>query len=90
MTFCAGAMPVACAYESSQALKRHRDVPRALSPRELQVLQLMCMGLVPKRIALRLGIKAKTVTQHRFNIGQKTGCTSAVQLGVWAARQGIA
>ncbi len=60
-----------------------------LTAREREVLQLMCSGLVTKRISKRLGIAPKTVSRHRENIGHKTSCTSSVQLGVWAARQGI-
>jgi DNA-binding CsgD family transcriptional regulator len=60
-----------------------------LTLREIQVLKLMCTGLLPCQIAKRLGITTKTARQHRYNMTAKTGCSSSVQLGVWAAKQGI-
>lgn len=60
-----------------------------LTLRELQILKLMCAGLLPCQIAKRLGIKAKTVQSHRHHMTAKTRCSNSVQLGVWAAKQGI-
>jgi DNA-binding CsgD family transcriptional regulator len=60
-----------------------------LTARELQVLRLMCSGLLPCQIAKKLGITAKTARTHRYNMTAKTRCSNSVQLGVWAAKQGI-
>ncbi len=53
----------------------------ALTPRELEILQLILGGATNQRIATFLGISGKTVTAHRGKIMQKTGASSAAELG---------
>lgn len=60
-----------------------------LTERETEILKLMCSGLLGAQIAKRLGITFKTVGTHRYNLTKKTRCANSVQLGVWAAKQGI-
>ena len=46
--------------------------PKAnLSPRELEILQLLCEGHISKEIARQLHISHKTVDNHRYNIYRK-------------------
>jgi DNA-binding CsgD family transcriptional regulator len=58
-----------------------------LTPRELQVLQLICEGHSSRAIAARLGVSLKTVACHRNHILDKAGVTNAVLLLRWAIRQ---
>jgi len=46
---------------------------RAISPRELEVLKLVALGLLNKEIADRLNISLNTVLSHRKNITAKLG-----------------
>lgn len=53
----------------------------ALTPRELEILQLILGGATNQRIADFFGISGKTVKVHRSKIMQKTGASSAAELG---------
>jgi len=53
----------------------------ALTPRELEILQLILGGATNQQIAEFFGISAKTVKAHRGKIMQKTGASSAAELG---------
>jgi DNA-binding NarL/FixJ family response regulator len=57
----------------------------ALTPREIEVLELLAEGLSNKGIALRLGISDQTVKFHVASISGKLGAhsrTGAVRLAV--------
>ncbi len=51
-----------------------------LSAREYEVLRLVGEGMQPQQISERLGISAKTVETHRFNIRRKLRLSSASEL----------
>ena len=53
----------------------------ALTPRELEILQLILGGATNQCIATFFGISGKTVKAHRGKIMQKTGASSAAELG---------
>ena len=61
----------------------------ALTPRELQVLQLLSEGLANRRIAERLGIGERTVKFHVNAILGKLGAASRTEAVVVAARLGL-
>jgi DNA-binding NarL/FixJ family response regulator len=61
----------------------------ALSPRELQIAQLLCEGLTGKEIGRQLHISAKTVENHRHAIYQKCGVDNLAGLIRHAVHQGI-
>src|SRR5438552_2730605 len=54
------------------------------TPRELQVLELICDGCATKQVAAHLGITVKTVACHRLPLLQKAGAQTAVGLFRWA------
>jgi FixJ family two-component response regulator len=66
------------------------DIARArlatLTPRERQVLDLACEGLLNKTIADRLGISIKTVELHRSRVMTKMKVRSIAQLVQWTLR----
>jgi DNA-binding NarL/FixJ family response regulator len=62
---------------------------RALSPREVEILMLLCDGLANKQIARRLGISEKTVKGHLTKIFQTIGVTDRTQAALWAERNAI-
>jgi DNA-binding CsgD family transcriptional regulator len=57
----------------------------ALSPRELQVLQLLQQGLTNRLIAQELGIGKRTVDTHVEHLRNKLGLSQRAQLSAWAA-----
>ena len=63
-------------------------IDQMLTPREKQVLLLLCEGYTHKEIGARLDISPKTVQRHRGNISAKTGHDSAAQLVRLAIRLG--
>lgn len=59
-----------------------------LSPREIDVLVLVCKGLLNKEIAEKLNISLTTVITHRKNITQKLGIKSVSGLTLYAIMNG--
>ncbi|MDX1612766.1 MAG: response regulator transcription factor [Candidatus Promineifilaceae bacterium] len=59
-----------------------------LTPREMDVLELVAQGLANKQIALKLDIGEKTVKTHVSNILGKLGVLSRTQAAVYAVQQG--
>jgi len=64
-------------------------MPRALSPREREVVQLVAEGKSSKEIAVMLGLSTKTVETHRSNLLIKLKIHSIVELVLYAVRNGI-
>lgn len=65
------------------------DSGRALSTRELEVLQLIVHGKSNKEIAVVLGLSANTIAVHRANIMQALGIHNTAELVVHAIRSGL-
>ena len=61
----------------------------ALTPREIEVLQLLAQGLTNRRIAERLGISDHTVKFHVNAILGKLGAQTRTEAIVQAARLGL-
>ena len=57
-----------------------------LSPRELEVLQLICQELSTNEIAQKLFISARTVEGHRKNLLEKTGVKNVAGLVIYAVK----
>ncbi len=51
-----------------------------LTPRERQVMEMVCMGQLSKTIADKLGISVKTVELHRANLTAKLGVKTVQEL----------
>jgi len=60
-----------------------------LTPRELQVLQLICRGLSNREIAAELQLSANTVAVHRANIMNALGVHKTAELVVYALQKGL-
>ena len=68
----------------------HREAPSMhLTPRQLEVLALLCEGLPNKLICRRLNIAAGTVKVHIGVILRELGVTSRLQAVVAASRRGL-
>ncbi len=65
--------------------KRHA----ALTPRELEVLQMIVDGKSNKEIASALDLSANTVAVHRANMMETLGIHKAAELVVYAIRNGL-
>jgi DNA-binding NarL/FixJ family response regulator len=65
--------------------KRHA----ALTPRELEVLQMIVDGKSNKEIASALDLSANTVAVHRANMMDTLGIHKAAELVVYAIRNGL-
>lgn len=61
----------------------------ALTPRELEVLQLLAAGQVPEEVARTLGIAPGTVRNHIHALLSKSGARSQVELVAMARDQGL-
>jgi DNA-binding NarL/FixJ family response regulator len=69
------------------ALKGERKA--ALTPRELEILQLIVEGKSNKEIADQLQLSANTVAVHRANIMDALGIHKTAELVVYAIRNGL-
>lgn len=63
--------------------------PEALTARELEVLQLLALGLSNKRVAARLGISEHTAKFHVNSILGKLGAQTRAEAVALAARHGL-
>ena len=72
---------------TSAALKGDRT--RALSPRELDVLRLICEGHSNRTIATKLSLSVNTVAVHRANIMNALGVHKTAELVVYAIQHGL-
>jgi DNA-binding NarL/FixJ family response regulator len=67
----------------------HASPPRSeLSERELEIIELVAIGLTNQEIAERLTISKRTVDNHVSNIFTKTGVKNRVALLNWAMDNG--
>ncbi len=69
------------------ALKGDRD--QHLTPRELEILQMIVEGKSNKEIATVLDLSANTVAVHRANIMDALGIHKTAELVVYAIRNGL-
>jgi DNA-binding NarL/FixJ family response regulator len=60
-----------------------------LTPRELEVLQLICKGLSNRAIAAQLNLSANTIAVHRANIMNTLGVHKTAELVAYAIKNGL-
>ncbi|MBP6398993.1 MAG: response regulator transcription factor [Saprospiraceae bacterium] len=65
-------------------LSRKKPIQSDLTPREIEVLKLICREFTNKEIAEKLFISARTVEGHRKSILEKTECKSTAGLVIYA------
>jgi len=70
-----------------ESLKGERN--SGLTPREVEILQLICEGKSNKEIATQLELSANTVAVHRANIMDALGIHKTAELVVYAIRHGL-
>ena len=68
---------------------RPGDERTTLTPRELEVLQLICDGLSNREIAAQLGLSANTVAVHRARIMNTLGVHKTAELVMYALQHGL-
>ncbi|HSY93104.1 MAG TPA: response regulator transcription factor [Candidatus Binatus sp.] len=73
--------------EQRSALKGERSA--ALTPRELEVLQMIVDGKSNKEIATALDLSVNTIAVHRANIMNTLGIHKTAELVVYAIRAGL-
>ena len=78
---------VRVALNRDSARRRENDTLRelrtryaTLSPREREVMALVCTGLISKQVAAKIGISEVTVKVHRHNLMKKLGAKSTAEL----------
>lgn len=64
--------------------------PDKLSPREIEVLNLIALGHTNGEIASSLFLSVRTVESHRAHIQQKTGANTRAELVTYARGHGLA
>lgn len=69
------------------ALKGERE--HGLSPRELEILRLICDGHSNRAIATKLGLSVNTVAVHRANIMKTLNVHKTAELVVYAIQNGL-
>jgi DNA-binding NarL/FixJ family response regulator len=82
----AGEIVMAPGVVPADGLSGERD---RLTPRELEVLKLICDGLSTRAIAAKLGLSVNTVAVHRANIMNALGVHKTAELVVYAIQQGL-
>jgi DNA-binding NarL/FixJ family response regulator len=70
-----------------RALKGEKS--HGLTPRELEVLKLICSGLSNREIAAKLDLSVNTVAVHRANIMNALGVHKTAELVVYAINHGL-
>ena len=69
-------------------MSERSELRHDLSERELEIIELVALGLTNQEIAARLTISKRTVDNHVSNIFTKTGAKNRVALLNWAMDHG--
>jgi len=75
---------------NSQKGKSKFKTDRELTPREREVITLVCEELTNAEIGLRLHLSPRTVEKYRKDIKQKTGAKNTAGIVYFALRNGLA
>ncbi len=68
---------------------RERHADAGLTPREHEILRLICQGMMTKQIAAQLGTSEHTVQNQRRDIVAKVGAKGLAHLGWLANERGL-
>jgi DNA-binding NarL/FixJ family response regulator len=85
----AEAIVVATRNRSLRDIAGDEWIAQPLTPREIEVLDLVAEGLPNKSIAERLGISAQTVKFHVASIASKLGAANRTEIVRLALRRGL-
>jgi pimeloyl-ACP methyl ester carboxylesterase/DNA-binding CsgD family transcriptional regulator len=90
--FCDGIEPAGARSAAGAAVAGGRAglASNGLSPRELEVLQLVAAGESNSQIARRLGLSTHTVERHVANLYRKIGARGRADATAYALRNGLA
>ncbi len=66
-----------------------RQPPDGLSPRELQILELVARGMSNREIGAALVVSEHTAANHVRSILRKTGCSNRTEATAYAYRRGL-
>jgi len=77
------------AFSDARPAPAQEDPMGALTPREREVLHHLARGYSYKRIAMRLGISARTVESHVGAVLRKLRLSSRHEVSRWAASRGL-
>ena len=77
---------VSSSYESRRS---QRPLSTDLSPREVEVVQLLCEGLSSKEIGRKLHLSSKTIENHRYNTYRKCSVENVAGLMRYAIQNGM-
>ncbi|UWZ84664.1 helix-turn-helix domain-containing protein [Occallatibacter riparius] len=61
------------------------DMKDDLTPRQAEIVVLLCRGFEYKEIAAELGISHQVVRNYMANAVRRSGARTATQLAVWVA-----
>jgi DNA-binding CsgD family transcriptional regulator/tetratricopeptide (TPR) repeat protein len=64
-------------------------LPDGLSPREVQILELVAQGLSNRQVGTTLSISEHTAANHVRSILRKTGCANRTEAASYAHRHGL-
>lgn len=66
------------------------EIPlKSLTPREIEIIQLICQGLSNAEIGEKLFLSKRTVEKHRANIMEKTNTNNTASLVIFAIKNNI-
>ncbi len=63
--------------------------PRSLTPRQREILQLLAAGRTAKEIGAILGISARTVESHKYELMEALGLERSAELVQFAVKHGL-
>jgi len=75
--------------EISAQLYKSSEEYLSLTPREIDILQHIALGLNSHQMAEKLYISFHTVETHRKSLLTKTNCQNSVELSMWGVEKGI-
>lgn len=75
--------------KTDQELRASNEIHPALTPREIEMLELLVQGKTNKEIATLLSVSENTVKRHLVDIMGKLHLENRIQLAVYAVHQGL-